>query len=346
HKTAPEYLEEENYFFKLSKYSDEIRKLIEKDKLKIVPEARKNEMLNIIGKEGLPDVSFSRPKKNLPWGISVPDDADHVMYVWCDALSNYITALDFENDGANFKKFWPADVHIIGKDILRFHAGVWIGMLLSAGLKVPKNIYVHGFVTSDGQKMSKSLGNVVDPFAIIEKYGIDPVRYYLSREIPTTDDGDFSLTRFELLYNTELANNFGNFVNRVCSMTEKYFDSKIPKSNKASDKDAKTVECKKAIQEARENFDKNIEKFDLKSAVEGVMLLSDFGNRYVEEMKPWALAKENSEILPSVVFNMVEILRGTADMLVPFLPDTSKKVLDAISGDIIKKPDVLFPRLV
>ncbi|KKQ69855.1 MAG: methionyl-tRNA synthetase, methionyl-tRNA synthetase [Candidatus Peregrinibacteria bacterium GW2011_GWC2_39_14] len=346
HKTAPDYLEEENYFFKLSKYSDEIRKLIEKDKLKIVPEARKNEMLNIIGKEGLPDVSFSRPKKNLPWGIPVPDDSDHVMYVWCDALSNYITAFDFENDGANFKKFWPADVHIIGKDILRFHAGVWIGMLLSAGLKTPKNIYVHGFVTSDGQKMSKSLGNVVDPFAIIEKYGIDPVRYYLSREIPTTDDGDFSLTRFELLYNTELANNFGNFVNRVCSMTEKYFDSKIPKSNKAADKDAKTVECKKAIQDARSNFDKNVEKFDLKSAVECVMLLSDFGNRYVEEMKPWALAKENSEILPSVIFNMVEILRGTADMLVPFLPDTSKKVLDAISGDAIKKPDVLFPRLV
>ncbi len=350
HKVAPEHLEEENYFFRLSEYSDKIRDLIKSDKLRIVPEARKNEMLNIIGKDGLSDVSFSRPKKNLAWGIEVPDDSEHVMYVWCDALSNYITALDYEGaaDGRGgpeksrsllFKKFWPADVHLIGKDILRFHAGIWIGMLLSAGLKIPRAIYVHGFITSEGQKMSKSLGNVVDPFEVIDKYGVDAVRYYLIREIPTTSDGDFNNERFEVLYNTELANNFGNLVNRAFVMTEKYFALKIP----AGDVSA---ECKKAIASAKKTWSENIEKFDLKAAIEAVLALSDFGNKYVEEMKPWKLAKENPESLKSVIADLLEIVRSLAEMLKIFMPETAEKILSAFQPNgAIKTPSVLFPRL-
>lgn len=344
HKTAPDYLEEENYFFKLSKYSDKIRDLIKSDKLLIVPEARKHEMLNIIG-EGLADVSFSRPKKNLPWGIEVPNDPDHVMYVWCDALSNYITALDYEHTGALFKKFWPADVHVIGKDILRFHAGIWIGMLLSAGIGLPRAIYVHGFITSQGQKMSKSLGNVVDPFETIEKHGVDAVRYYLSREIPTTDDGDFSKERFEALYNTELANNFGNLVNRVFVVAEKYFESRVPASDKKFDKDSRTKECKDFIAKAGKNYSKNIEKFNLKAAIEEALALSDFGNKYVEEMKPWVLAKENMDLLKNVTYNMIDILKNIGIMLKPFMPQTAEKILVSLEGDMIKKPAVLFPRL-
>ena len=363
HKTEPEHLEEENYFFKLSKYSDQIKKLISSDELKVVPEARKNEILNIIGETGLTDVSFSRPKKLLPWGIEVPEDPDHVMYVWCDALSNYITALDFENDGENFKKFWPCDAHIIGKDILRFHAGIWIGMLLSAGLQVPKNIYVHGFVTADGQKMSKSIGNVVDPFEMISKYGVDAVRYYLAREIPTTDDGDFSKQRFEALYNNELANNMGNLVNRVFAMTGKYFNSEVPQFSDEYNAASKVSNCADAVAKTWVEYSKGIENFNLKTAIESVISLADFGNRYIEENKPWSIAKTDQELLKNVLYNLLEIIRQIGYLLTPFLPETSEKILVALgqdknltsesakiwrslkSGSKIVTPGVLFQRI-
>ncbi|MDO8656624.1 MAG: methionine--tRNA ligase, partial [Nanoarchaeota archaeon] len=232
HKKKPEKLVEENYFFKLSKYSDEIRKMIEDGKLVVLPESRKNEMLNIIGEEGLHDVSFTRPKSALPWGVDVPNDENQVMYVWCDALSNYITAIDYAHEGELFKRYWPCDVQLIGKDILRFHAGIWIGMLMSAEIEIPKSIYVHGFVTSEGQKMSKSIGNVVNPFEYLEKYGVDALRYYLLRESPTTDDGDFGHERFVDLYNSELANSLGNLVNRVVTMVGRYLDGKVPEKTK------------------------------------------------------------------------------------------------------------------
>lgn len=317
HKKPPELLKEENYFFKLSKYSNQIRDLIASDTLKITPEARKNEILNIIG-DGMPDVSFSRPKSMLPWGVEVPDDDSQVMYVWCDALSNYITGIGYEQENEFFKTFWPAQVHLIGKDILRFHAGIWIGMLLSAELDPPKNIYVHGFITSEGQKMSKSLGNVVDPFEYTEKYGVDPVRYYLLKEIPTTDDGDFSKDRFLGVYGSDLANSLGNLVYRVFSMNEKYFEGKIVK---------KSLDAPAPVADLVARYHQAIGDFDLKLATEIIVKCMHAGNEHVEKTKPWALAKTDMDALAEVMYQLLELVRIIGVLLLPFIPTTAEKIL-------------------
>lgn len=351
HKRKPDLLEEENYFFRLSKYSEQIKDLISRDELLILPESRKKEMLNIIGEEGLRDVSFSRPKAVLPWGIDVPGDDAQVMYVWADALSNYITGIGYGSDDVMFEKYWPCDVQLIGKDILRFHAGIWIGMLISAGIEIPKAIYVHGFVTSEGQKMSKSLGNVVDPLEYIEKYGKDALRYFLLREIPTVDDGDFSHKRFVEIFNSELANNLGNLVNRVVMMTEKYADGKVPKK-------ASGLEFGKFV----EDYKKAFEGFDIKRVCEVIISLVDFGNKYIDDKKPWVMAKEENGELPGVLYNLLELLRFMGVLLVPVLPGTAEKILGQIDLDLskinldlkwgeleegllVRKADALFPRL-
>lgn len=316
HDKEPEVVTEENYFFKLSKYSGKIAELIRSDKLRVWPTARKNEILSVC-EEGLTDISFSRPVKTLEWGILVPDDSEQIMYVWCDALSNYITALE---GGDKFKKYWPADAHIIGKGILRFHAGVWIGMLLSAGLPIPKSICVHGYITSEGQKMSKSLGNTVDPFTVISEWGCDPTRYFLLKEIPTTDDGDFSKERFKAVYDSELANNFGNLFSRVLAMTAKYFDGVVP----ASFEDKMVSD---AVKSAWEKYNEYFECFDLKKACEEVCKLAVLANRYVDENKPWELAKNDKEKLARVIYVLLELLRHIAMMLQPFIPETADKML-------------------
>ncbi len=321
HLKKPELLEEENYFFRLSRYSDQIRDLIETDTLKILPLSRKNEMLNIIGKEGLRDVSFSRPKSVLNWGVTVPDDPKQVMYVWCDALANYITGVDFEHEGEAFQKYWPADVHLIGKDILRFHAGIWIGMLLSADLSLPKSIYVHGFITSEGNKMSKSLGNVVDPFSYIEEFGVDVFRYYLLREIPTVDDGDFSRSRFLQLLKSDLAHSLGNLLHRVLSMVEKYFEGTIEISD-----DADREKIQIFIKKVGETYDTHISDFNLKAALEAVFELVFYGNEYVDRTKPWILAQEDKKALSKVLGNLLELLQAISELLSPFLPETSEKM--------------------
>jgi methionyl-tRNA synthetase len=212
-------IEEENYFFKLSKYSDKIKKLIETNKLEIFPVKWKNNFLSSV-KEGLTDVSFSRDKKILPWGIPVPEDKDQVMYVWCDALTNYLTGIGYPKK--EFEKYWPADVHVVGKDMLRFHTGIWPGMLLSAGLPLPKKVIVHGFLTVDGKKMSKSVGNVVSPLDLLKKYDSDSIRYLLARAIPFGDDGDFSDQVLVDRHNGELLNKLGNLVSRTTGLIEKY----------------------------------------------------------------------------------------------------------------------------
>lgn len=323
HNKPPEKLKEENYFFKLSKYSDKIKHAIESDELRVVPESRKNEILSVLN-DGLTDVSFSRPRKVLPWGVDVPDDEDHVMYVWCDALSNYITAIGYEEETEDFKRYWPADVHLIGKDILRFHAAIWIGMLYSAGLQIPRAIYVHGFITSEGKKMSKSLGNVVDPFEYENRYGADALRYFLLREIPTTDDGDFSKDRFKTLYDTELANCVGNLLNRVVAMTGKYFDGMVPEVSTVNNN------LKGLAEETWRKYEDAIAAFDLRVALGLAVELADYGNKYIEDSKPWELKKTDEEELKFVMYNLLELLRHIGFLLTPFLPEAAEKILCAL----------------
>jgi methionyl-tRNA synthetase len=356
HKKKPAVLEEENYFFKLSKYSDKIKHAIETGEMKVVPVARKHEILNLIGEAGLNDVSFSRPKNLLPWGIDVPNDDGQVMYVWCDALTNYISALGYgSEDESDFEKFWPCDAHIIGKDILRFHAGVWIGMLMSAGIKLPKAVCVHGFITSEGQKMSKSLGNVVDPLIYVDKYGADALRYFLMKEIPTSDDGDFSHERFVKVFNSELANGLGNLVNRVVMMTERYLEAKVPDETNGEGVFEK-------IEGLMKRYEVALEAFDLKVACEAIVELVDFGNKYIDDKKPWVMAKEENKELPAVLYNLLELLRFAAILLLPYIPETAEKIFKQLGlktedakwdgkwgvlqkGTVVQKADGLFPRL-
>lgn len=337
HKKKPEWLEEENYYFKLSKYGPILEDYINTGKLRVVPEERKNEILSLI-KSGLRDVSFSRPKSILPWGIEVPDDPDQVMYVWCDALSNYLTALGYADESETYNKFWPADVHLIGKDILRFHAALWPAMLLSAELPTPKAVYVHGFITSEGQKMSKSLGNVVDPFEYVEEFGTDALRYYLLREIPTTGDGDFSRQRFIDLYNDELANNFGNFVNRVISMTGKYFEFKVPTEESHE-------EIKQEITRTINNYEASFTVFDLREMIGNVINLINLGNKYIDEEKPWILAKDpsHSQKLAAVMKGLLEILFTIAVLFFPVMPEKMSLLMKEVFAEDVSS--FLFSQL-
>lgn len=352
HNKPPEKLKEENYFFKLSKYTDKIKDEILSGRLKIVPESRKNEILSVLN-DGLRDVSFSRPKKVLQWGIDVPNDPDHVMYVWCDALSNYITGVDYANEGEKFKRYWPTNVNLIGKDILRFHAAIWIGMLMSAGEQLPHAVYVHGFITSEGKKMSKSLNNVVDPSEYANTYGTDALRYFLMKEIPTTDDGDFSKDRFLAVYESELANNIGNLVSRVLAMTGKYFDFKVPEADKSEGFFGPI------FNKFWQDYEKAIADFDLKKALEIATEVANLANKYVEDNKPWVLAKENKEQLEKVIYALLEMIRHLALMLLPFIPASVQKVFEYLGvetdykiewgilkpGTVVKKAEPLFARI-
>lgn len=333
HKKVPETLKEKNIFFKLSDYSDAIKEKVLSGELVILPESRRNEFLSFL-EEGLQDVSFSRSKKTLTWGIEVPGHDDQVMYVWCDALTNYISALGYDEESEKFKKYWPADVHLIGKDIIRFHCGIWIGMLLAAGLPLPKAVYVHGFITSEGQKMSKSLGNVVDPLALIAEWGRDPVRYYLLREIPSNEDGDFSRERFAVLYKDELQNTIGNLVRRVVTLCMKNFDGKLP---------AHREEVEKEIKDAWEKYHKCFLNFDIKGALEAMIGLAHFANRYTDDQKPWELAKTDKVRLEVVLGNLIEVCKNLGEMLVPIIPDSAQKILDQVAQDQIVLGDALFP---
>lgn len=327
HKREPEMIEEENWFFRLSKYGDALKSLYAENTLKIVPEHRKNEILALLN-EGLEDISFSRPRKSLPWGIPVPSDDTQTMYVWADALTNYV----------DYPEKWPADVHLIGKDILRFHAVIWPAMLLSAGLELPKNIFVHGFITIDGHKMSKSLGNVVDPFELIKKYGTDPVRYYLLREITSGEDGDFGIEKFEERYNGDLANGLGNFSARVLTLASKL--DQISDSVLERGVEEKITQTKLVVQE-------KMTQFRLHEALGAIWELIAFGDKYVNSHKVWEVKDENEKRIR--LFNLLVILDNTGAMLQPFLPETSNKIKESIAWERgamkAKKGENLFPRL-
>lgn len=349
HKTKPETVKEENWFFKISKYKDAIKKAIEKDELKILPASKKKEILNLI--DDAEDVSVSRPTKTLVWGIPVPDDPEQTMYVWVDALTNYISALGWAHNGEDFKKFWPADVHLIGKDILRFHALIWPAMLLAAGIELPKAIWVHGFITVDGEKMSKSVGNVVDPVAVVKKYTPDVVRYFLLREIPSDEDGDFSETKLVQRYNGDLANGLGNLVSRVVTLIDKNLDAELIYKEQFLDADVALV-----VADVWKRCDASVENFKLHEALASIWELVAFADKYMNDTKPWAVVESGNGEFMTIMTNLVMILHNITRMLLPFMSQTAEKIMNVLGIEpgidpvenfkfSVTKGAGLFPRL-
>lgn len=330
HPQAYQKLEEENYFFKLSKYTAPIKSAIESGAFQIIPETRKNEILSVLN-EGLDDISISRPKDKLDWGIPVPGDPNQVMYVWFEALMNYITVLGYP-EHQDFKDFWPAQVQVIGKDIIRFHAAIWPAMLISLGIELPKKLYVHSFVNVDGEKMSKSIGNVIAPADIVQKYGVDAFRYYFLRHIPSYNDGDFSWELFENSYNNELANDLGNAAQRTAAMIQKYQKGVIGQipgaGHDSASVGAYTEECR---------FDRALEA--IWDQVRGL-------NQYIDEEKPWEIAKTgDADHLREVLAYQAGCLLEIAELLAPFLPETSDKIKSIFGTGIVKPLDTtLFPK--
>ncbi|MBI2038490.1 MAG: methionine--tRNA ligase [Candidatus Nealsonbacteria bacterium] len=313
HKTKPELVEEENYFFKLSNYQKKLKKIFDSNEIEIIPGTRRNEVLSFI-KSGLEDICISRSAKRAQgWGIDVPGDSSQKIWVWFDALANYLNS-----------QYWPADVHIIGKGILRFHAVYWPAMLLSARLLLPKKIFVHGYLTIGGQKMSKSLGNVIDPFELVKKYGTDAVRYFLLREIPSTEDGDFTEEKFVERYNADLAGGIGNLVARVVTLATK---SKIQ-----NQKSKINPKLKIQIKKTQNSYTKALEEFKFNETLIAVWELISFCDEYIEKEKPWEGGKND------VIGDLLLTINEMAKLLKPFLPETSERIIKQEN-----KP--LFPRL-
>jgi methionyl-tRNA synthetase len=330
HNRPYEKVKEENYLFALSKFTAQIKQAIETDQYKIVPDSRKNEILSLL-KSGLDDISISRPVKKISWGIPVPGDTSQVMYVWFEALMNYITVLGYP-EHQDFKTYWPADVQVIGKNILRFHAAIWPGMLLGLGLPLPKMLYAHGFVEVDGKKMSKSLGNSILPSDIVAKYGTDSFRYFFLRHIPSYGDGDFSWERLEAAYNSELADQLGNAVSRTAAMVLKYQKGLIG-DIPAAEHDIGPY--RESIENCR--FDRALE--EVWEQVKGL-------NQYIDEQKPWEIVKTNDEDhLRQVLAEIVGALLEIGDLLQPFMPATSDKIRQIFaSGLLSEMPAPLFPK--
>lgn len=334
HPQAYHKLEEDNYFFKLSKYTDQIRDAIMTEAFLVVPKTRRNEVLALI-EDGLEDISISRPKEKLDWGIPVPGDKNQVMYVWFEALMNYLTVLGYpEHD--DFKHFWPANVQIVGKDISRFHAAIFPGMLLSLGLPLAKMLYVHGFITREGKAMSKSLGNGIAPKEIVDKYGVDACRYYFLRHIPSYEDGDFSWETFEAAYNNELANELGNAVQRTAAMISKYQGGLVGDIPPAEHDTAQYLEALDACR-----FDRALD--EVWERVRGL-------NQYIDEEKPWAIAspkkgEPDQDHLREVLANQVSDLLQIADLLEPFMPETAVKIRNVFKEGVIRPIEgTLFPK--
>ncbi|HAT4363052.1 TPA: methionine--tRNA ligase [Clostridium perfringens] len=355
-----EKAKEEAYFFKMSKYADRLIQYIEEHPDFIQPESRKNEMLNNFLRPGLQDLCVSRT--SFTWGIPVSFDEKHVIYVWIDALSNYITALGYGQENQElYKKFWPADVHLIGKDILRFHTIYWPIMLMALGLELPKQVFGHGWLLVDGGKMSKSKGNVVDPVVLVNMFGADAVRYYLLREIPFGSDGLFNNEIFIKKVNTDLANDLGNLLSRTIAMVYKYFDGVI---QAPTYKEAIDDELINLALSTPGKVEASIDALKIPEALESIWTLISRANKYIDETTPWILAKdeEKKERLGTVLYNLLETLRFVSVMISPFLTETSTKINaqlntkvttweslkefnGTVAGDKVVKGDVIFPRI-
>lgn len=334
-----EKAKEEAYFFKMSKYADRLIKHIEDNPEFIQPESRKNEMLNNFLRPGLQDLCVSRT--SFDWGIPVSFDSEHVVYVWIDALSNYITALGYGSENEeNYRKYWPADVHLIGKDILRFHTIYWPIMLMALDIELPKQVFGHGWLLVDGGKMSKSKGNVVDPVVLVEHFGVDPVRYFLLREIPFGNDGLFNNETFIKKTNADLANDLGNLLSRTVAMVSKYFGGTIPSGSHSGDFDE---ELKALALATPKLVEESIGNLRIPEALGHIWALIGRANKYIDETTPWILARdeENKGRLGTILYNLIEALRFSAALVEPFLPDTAERIREQINAD-----DLSFESLV
>jgi methionyl-tRNA synthetase len=353
--------EEEAYFFCLSKYADRVQDLLENTDF-LRPRSRVNEMVNNFIKPGLDDLCVSRT--SFKWGIPVDFDPGHVVYVWVDALFNYTTALGFMNDKYNdYDRFWPADVHFVGKEIVRFHSIIWPAMLMSMNMPLPKHVFGHGWLVMDGGKMSKSKGNVVDPYVLAEKFGVDALRFFLLRSFPFGTDGNFSN---ELLINTinnDLANDIGNIVSRTVAMVDKYFGGTLPSDRLNTEADDNLIEIATSL---KAKYEDDMENYRFQKALEDILAVIDRANKYIDENTPWTLAKDeaNKPRLATVMYNLLETIRICAITLSPFMPDTAEKMLERIGADAdcstwdsigtfgklsenatVVKGDALFPRI-
>lgn len=326
-----ELTKEESYFFRLSKYQARIQKLIEDDKEFLQPVTRQNEMLNNFIRPGLQDLCVSRT--SFDWGIKVPFDPKHVVYVWIDALTNYITAIGYGGDNEElFKKYWPADVHMMGKEIIRFHSIIWPAILMALDLPLPKKVYGHGWLMFNNDKMSKSKGNIVDPFILCQRYGVDALRYYMLREVPFGQDGNFTNEIFLKLHNSDLANDLGNLVSRVTAMVGQYFDGVIPKSTELNDIDKDLISMTEKMYPAVSAY---MDEMRTPEALDTIFKVIQRANKYIDECTPWILAKsqEGRQRLKIVLYNLCETIRMTSVILQPFLTKTPAKIFKKLGID-------------